>query len=316
MIYSGQNLSCGLADSATSFLKTWVVHERATGKSSCLPIHRRARFAGSHEILLIWCANVLIPIEYEMDIRVSVQSQCWTVQSESCQLNSKSKLTYLQKYDASYKNIRVCSEWLKKIAQVKGKFCLPFGSSSDRAKINFTTNKPTKTSLAVTSVLVRRRCQNALRKTMNRIFGFVLRVEDEDGVELSFVIGEWRNASMKLQTIPKLELQAALYSVRLRPLIIKDHDIPIGTVKHWTDSMNVLHWLRWAHKRQQVFVANWVGKLPDQSTVNERRLLKSIMNAADIGTRGFNVAQLLGKEWLNGPAWLKQNPSGWPSKQG
>ena len=42
-----------------------------------------------------------------------------------------------------------------------------------------------------------------------------LRAEDE-GVELSFVIGKCRIAPIKQQTIPKLELQAALYSVRLR----------------------------------------------------------------------------------------------------
>ena len=46
-----------------------------------------------------------------------------------------------------------------------------------------------------------------------------LRVEDVDGVELSFVIMKCKIAPMKQQTTPKLELQAALYSVRLRQMI-------------------------------------------------------------------------------------------------
>ena len=96
-----------------------------------------------------------------------------------------------------------------------------------------------------------------------------LRAEDEDGGELSFVIGKFSIAPLKQQTIPKLELQAALYSVRLRQLITEDHDIQIQTVTHWTDSMTVLQWFLSAHKKQQVFLAKRVGEIPDQSTVDE-----------------------------------------------
>ena len=67
-----------------------------------------------------------------------------------------------------------------------------------------------------------------------------LRADDEDGVEFSIFFEKCRIAPMQNQTIPKLELQAALYSVRLRQLITEDHDIKIQTVTHWTDSMTVL----------------------------------------------------------------------------
>ena len=123
-----------------------------------------------------------------------------------------------------------------------------------------------------------------------------LRAEDDDGVELSFVIGKCRIAPMKQQTIPKLELQAALYSVRLRQLISADHDIQFQTVTHWTDSITVLQWLHSAHKRPQVFVANRVGEIWDQSTVDEWRHVKGTMKPADIGTREVTVSQLLESE--------------------
>ena len=118
---------------------------------------------------------------------------------------------------------------------------------------------------------------------------------------------------MKQQTIPKLELQAALYSVRLRQLITEDHDIQIHTVTHWTDSMTVLQWLH-SGKKQQVFVANRVGELLDKSTVDEWRHVKGTMNPADTGTSGVTVSQLLESEWLNGPTWPKQNPGSWPEQ--
>ena len=43
-----------------------------------------------------------------------------------------------------------------------------------------------------------------------------LRSEVDDGVELSFVIRKCKIAPMRQQKIPKLQLQAALDSVRLR----------------------------------------------------------------------------------------------------
>ena len=141
-----------------------------------------------------------------------------------------------------------------------------------------------------------------------------LRAEDDEGVELSFVIGKCRIAPTKQQTIPKLELQAALYSVRLRELITENHDIQVQTVTHWTDSMTVLQWLHSALKKQQVFVANRDGEILDQSTVDEWQHVKGTMNPAGIGTRGVTVSQLLGSEWVNGPAWLKQRPGSWPEQ--
>ena len=75
-----------------------------------------------------------------------------------------------------------------------------------------------------------------------------LRAENVDGVELSLVIGKCRIAPVKQQTIPKLELQAALYSVGLRQLITEDYDVKIQTVTHWTDSMTFLQWLHSAQE--------------------------------------------------------------------
>ena len=128
-----------------------------------------------------------------------------------------------------------------------------------------------------------------------------LHAEDVDGVEISFVIEKCRTAPMKQQTIPKFELQAELFSVRLRQLITEDHDLKIQTVTHWTDSMTVLQWLHSAEKRQQIFVTTRVREVLDESTVDEWRHIKGTMNPADIGTRVVTVSQLLESASLNRP---------------
>ena len=50
--------------------------------------------------------------------------------------------------------------------------------------------------------------------------------------EVSFVVGRSRIAPMRQLSIPKLELQPALYSAKVRSMIIREHEITIGKVYH------------------------------------------------------------------------------------
>ena len=79
-----------------------------------------------------------------------------------------------------------------------------------------------------------------------------LPVESDDGVKLIFGKGkcEVQNCLVKQQMIPKLEVQAALYSVRLRHLVNVDHNIHLQSVLQWVHS---------SHRNERVFVANRLG---------------------------------------------------------
>ena len=55
--------------------------------------------------------------------------------------------------------------------------------------------------------------------------------------------------------------------------------------------MTILQWLHSAQKKQQVFVANRVGEILDQSPVDEWRQVKGTMNPIDTGRRGVTVSQ-------------------------
>ena len=56
--------------------------------------------------------------------------------------------------------------------------------------------------------------------------------------------------------------------------------------------MSVLQCLHSTHEKQQVFAAGQNGMILDQSTVNERKHVKSTMKPVDIGTRAVTRSQL------------------------
>ena len=137
-------------------------------------------------------------------------------------------------------------------------------------------------------------------------------LQDEATLKLTYVIGKCRVAPIRHTTIPKLELQAAVYGVRLKRQILREHDVKIDKVYHWTDSSTVLQWLQSAHKKQQVFVANRAAEILESSSMDQWRHVKGIENPADIGTRGMSIEGLKESVWLNGPAWLHTDEEKWP----
>ena len=139
------------------------------------------------------------------------------------------------------------------------------------------------------------------------------RAETDAGNEVSFVLGKCRIAPIKQLSIPRLELQAALYSVRLRKLIVEEHDLLIDSVTHWTDSITVLQWLHSADRKQNVFVANRAAEILQASTIDEWKHIKGELNPSDIGTRGITIEKLSESDWLSGPNWLKDQSENWPT---
>ena len=96
----------------------------------------------------------------------------------------------------------------------------------------------------------------------------------------TYVIGKCRVAPIRHMTIPKLELQAANYGVRLRKQILNEHDVKIDKTFHRTDSSMVVQWLQAAHKKQQVFVANRAAEVLENSSMDQWRHVKGVKNSA------------------------------------
>ena len=134
----------------------------------------------------------------------------------------------------------------------------------------------------------------------------------QDNGEVTFVIGKCRVAPIRNMTVAKLEMQAAVFGVRLRELISEEHDIEVDQIVHWTDSTTVLQWLHASNNKQPVFVANRVAEILENSTVDQWRHVEGKMNPADIGTRGMTVEAPKESEWLTGPAWPTETEDAWP----
>ena len=126
------------------------------------------------------------------------------------------------------------------------------------------------------------------------------------------MIGKCRVAPIRQTTITKLKLQAAVYGVRLRRQIIREHDVKIDKIYHRTVSSTVLQWLQAAHKKQQVFVSNRAAEIMENSSMYQWRHVKGTENPADIGTRGMFIGGLKEFGWLNGPAWVQTDEEKWP----
>jgi len=80
-------------------------------------------------------------------------------------------------------------------------------------------------------------------------------------VHCSFVIGKSRLSPLKLLTIPRLELSAAVVAARLDKIIRTETNIKVDESVFWTDSTCVLGYLRNESKRFDTFVANRVATI-------------------------------------------------------
>ena len=124
-------------------------------------------------------------------------------------------------------------------------------------------------------------------------------------------MGKSRVAPQKFLTIPKLELVAAVSAVRLKNLIVEEHDYVIGSIYFWTDSVTVPLWIRSYAQKHQVFVSKRVAEIMESSTVDQWNHVPGDRNPAEIGTRGVTITQLQESDWLTGPASLLET-KGWP----
>ena len=101
-------------------------------------------------------------------------------------------------------------------------------------------------------------------------------LQDEATLRLTYVIGKCRVGPIRHMTTPKLELQPANYGIRFRKQILKEHDVRIEKIYHWTNSSKVLEWLKASHKKQQVFVANRAAEILENSSMVQWRHVKGV----------------------------------------
>ncbi|XP_024881163.1 uncharacterized protein LOC112460613 [Temnothorax curvispinosus] len=142
---------------------------------------------------------------------------------------------------------------------------------------------------------------------------YVRVVDHQNKVQVKLLCSKVRVAPLKLQTIPRLELSAALTLAELMEKVVNSLNVLNFSITYWSDSTIVLNWLQTQPSKLQVFVANRVARIQELTDYRNWRHVPTQDNPADVLSRGLFPEQLLQSDiWWHGPEFLSKPEGKWP----
>ena len=121
--------------------------------------------------------------------------------------------------------------------------------------------------------------------------------------ELPQDTGKAQVVPMKVMTVRKLELQAALLAVRLKREFTQALTVTVNQVFMWTDGTTALQWIN-SNEKHPIFVANRVREILEYTSVDQWNHVATKDNPADASTRGMSSEILQLSSWVKGPHFL------------
>ncbi|XP_065074488.1 uncharacterized protein LOC135698436 [Ochlerotatus camptorhynchus] len=135
-------------------------------------------------------------------------------------------------------------------------------------------------------------------------------------VRCSLVMSRSKVAPLKLQSVPRLELMAAVLGAMMLQTVRLNHSLTISKFVLWSDSQTVLSWIRSDQHKYKQFVAFRICEILELTSTNDWRYVPSDLNIADVVTKWGQGPPLESDgPWFNGPQFLHKPESEWPEQQ-
>ena len=129
-------------------------------------------------------------------------------------------------------------------------------------------------------------------------------INDNNMVHCSLVMAKARVTPLRIVTIPRLELQAAVISVKISSLLKRELPYEDIAKFFWTDSRVILGYIGNDARRFHVYVANRVQQIREITEPSQWHYVKSEDNPADHASRGLPASELSASNWFSGPSFL------------
>ncbi|KZS19521.1 Uncharacterized protein APZ42_014015 [Daphnia magna] len=120
-------------------------------------------------------------------------------------------------------------------------------------------------------------------------------------------------APLKTVSVCKLELNAGLIGARLAKIVQTALKRKMDGRFFWTDSSTVQNWVRAVSSHYQVYVSHRIEEIQTLTEPDEWRCIPVRLNPADAATRSQLEEDEIPSWWLDGPAFLYEEESGWPT---
>ena len=124
-------------------------------------------------------------------------------------------------------------------------------------------------------------------------------------VSLAFVYGSTKVSPRCADTIPRLELCAAMDAAQSVAKVKKEIGVDICDTRYYTDSLVVIGYLTNTTKRFSRYVSRRVEEVLKLTNVAQWSHISGANNVGDIATRPHTPSELMASDWFIGPEFLR-----------